>query len=343
MGAGAFFLPNRAALWAALAVAGVIWYCSHRTFFGFFGTVAGRVVILVTALLISAMSIVGDTWTAYLGVWTFWMVVVACLYGAFEYRRRRQWEESIEADAGLVFDAGTLTVGEYLERWLKDVEETVRRSTFERYGYAIRPHILPALGRGKLKELDPAHLRAFYRDRLDSGLSPATVHKLHVVLHKALKAAVADGLIPRNAAAGLKLPRIEREEVESLTEDQARLLLETVADAGDRLEALYVLALNTGMRQGELLALKWEDVDLERGILRVRRTLTQEGGTFVLGEPKTKGSRRTIRLTSGAVEALRSHRKRQLEERVWLGSLWQDNGLVFASETGTIINPPNPP
>lgn len=244
-----------------------------------------------------------------------------------------------DRDGGLIFDAGALTVGDYLERWLKDVEETVRRSTFEGYEYAVRPHIAPALGRLKLKDLTPAHLRSFYRDRLDSGRAPATVHKLHVVLHKSLKAAVADGLIPRNAAAGLKLPRITREEIDPLTEDQARLLLETVS--GDRLEALYVLALHTGMLQGELLALKWDDVDLERGVLRVRRTLTHADKAFVLGEPKTKNSRRTIRLTSGAVDALQAHLSHQLREIEEMGSLYQPGGLIFATETGTIINPSN--
>ena len=116
------------------------------------------------------------------------------------------------------------------------------------------PFCGPALARIKLKDLTPAQVRWFYRDRLDSGLAPATVHELHMVLHKALKAAVSDGLIPRNAAAGLKLPRITREEIDPLDAEGARRLLE--AARGDRLEALYVLALNTGMRQGELLALK---------------------------------------------------------------------------------------
>jgi integrase len=158
-------------------------------------------------------------------------------------------------------------------------------------------------------------------------------------MHKALKAAVSDSLIPRNAAAGLKLPKIVPEEIDPLASEEARQLLETAKETSDRLEALYVLALNTGMRQGELLALKWDDVDLERGVLRVRRTLTREGGSFALGEPKTKKSRRTIRLTAAAVEALRAHLSRQLAEMERMGSLYQPGGLVFATETGTIINP----
>jgi len=159
-------------------------------------------------------------------------------------------------------------------------------------------------------------------------------------LHKALKAAVADGLIPRNAAADLKLPRITREEIDPLSQEEARRLLE--AAAGDRLEALlYVLTLNTGMREGVLLALKWDDVDLERGVLRVRRTLTHADKAYVLGEPKTNKSRRTIRLTTSAVRSLRAHLSRQLEEMERMGSLYQPGGLIFATETGTIINPSN--
>ena len=253
--------------------------------------------------------------------------------------RRKLVKAMSDRDGGLVFNAGALTVGEYMDRWLTDVRDTVRQSTHERYEHAINPHITPALGRIKLKDLTSAQVRWFYRERLDSGLAPATVHKMHVVLHKALKAAVSDGLIPRNAAADLKLPRIIREEIDPLNQKEARRLLE--AAGGDRLEALYVLALNTGMRQGELLALKWEDVDLERSVLRVRRTLSRRDNAYGLGEPKTKKSRRTIRLTAGAVEALRAHLSRQLGEMERLGSLYQPGGLVFATTTGTIINPSN--
>ncbi len=152
-------------------------------------------------------------------------------------------------------------------------------------------------------------------------------------------ARVADGLIPRNPATGLKLPRIIREEIDPLTEEESRRLLEAVR--GERLEALYILALSTGMRQDELLALKWEDVDLEGGRLRVRRTLTHADKAFVLGEPKTKNSRRTIRLTKGTISALQAHLSRHLEEIEEMGSLYQPGGLIFATELGTIINPSN--
>src|SRR5215208_6066027 len=106
---------------------------------------------------------------------------------------------------GLVFDAGSLTVGEYLDRWLKDsVKGTVRTSTYEVHRHMIEPHIVPSLGRLKLKDLNPVHVRGFYREKLDSGLSAATVRKMHSVLRKALKQAVLDGLVPRNVCEAVK-------------------------------------------------------------------------------------------------------------------------------------------
>ena len=241
---------------------------------------------------------------------------------------------------GLVFDAGSLTIGAYLTRWLKDsVRGTVRVSTYEVHRHMIEPHIVPSLGRLKLKDLNPAHVRGFYREKLDSGLSGATVRKMHSVLRKALKQAVLDGLIPRNACEAVKPPKIERKEITPLDREQAKALLE--AASGDRLEALYVLAVHTGMREGELLGLKWEDADLERGVLRLRRALVREGGKIVLGDLKTAKSRRSVRLTRAAVEALRDHLSRQMEEMEQVGSLYQPGGLIFATESGTLINPSN--
>jgi integrase len=158
-------------------------------------------------------------------------------------------------------------------------------------------------------------VRSLYRKRLEAGLSARTVQYVHVTLHKALKQAVHDGLIPRNATEAVKPPQIQREEIRPLTpEQQAKILLETVRAQDDRLEALYVMAVTTGLRQGELLGLKWDDVDLEAGTLQVQRTLTTAKGGPVLSAPKTKGSRRTVKLSQTALGALRSHLERQLRE-----------------------------
>ncbi|MGH3085688.1 MAG: site-specific integrase [Rubrobacteraceae bacterium] len=245
-----------------------------------------------------------------------------------------------DREEGLVFDAGTLTVEEFLERWLSDcVRDTVKASTYSSYGQLISKHAVPVLGRIRLKTLTATHVRGLLREKLDAGLSPRTVQYLRFVLRKALDQAVIDNLIPRNPVAGVKSPQVRREEIKPLSPEQARLFLQTAAEAGDRLEALYAVAIHLGLRQGELLALKWEDVDLEAGTLQVRRSLAGSSeGRPVFTTPKTAKSRRQVRLTIGATEALKHHRKRQLEERMRVAGLWRDHGLVFTTETGTPID-----
>jgi integrase len=237
-----------------------------------------------------------------------------------------------DRDGGLVFDADNLKVEEYMARWLADsVRDTVRRSTFTRYEQNARLHIVPALGRTKLKNLTPAHVRGLYREKLDAGLSARSVQYVHATLHKALKQAVADGLIPSNVTEAVKAPRPVKKEIRPLNAEQARTLLDTAR--GDRLEALYVVAVTAGMREGELLGLKWEDLDLDAGKLAVRRSLsiTRDGPAYEL--PKNdKG--RSIKLTARAVEVLKRHKAAQNKERLSLGVLWQDNDLIFPGHAG---------
>jgi integrase len=239
-----------------------------------------------------------------------------------------------DAERGLVFEAGTVTVEEYLDRWLKDsVRGTVRRSTFAQYESVVNRHIAPTLGRLKLKALTPAHVRGLYRKKLDSGLAPRTVQYIHVTLHKALKQAVMDGLIPRNVTEAVKAPQTLKKEVKPLNPTEVKALLS--AASGDRLEAVYIVAIHTGLRRSELLGLKWTDVDLDAGTLSVQRSLDTNGS---FNPPKRNKSRRTVKLTGQAVEALKSHRARQNEERLRLGSLWEDRGLVFPNQIGKPMN-----
>jgi integrase len=241
-----------------------------------------------------------------------------------------------DREGGLIFDAEGLKLGEYLGRWLEDsVKGTVRNTTYERYEQITRTHIVPMLGAIKLKALTPTHVRGLYKEKL-SSLSPRTVQYIHVTLHKALKQAVSDGLIPRNATEAVKPPQVRREEIRPLTPEQVKMLLD--AASGDRLEALYVLAVHTGLRQGELLGLKWDDIDLQARTLQVRRALTTAKGGPRLAAPKTKGSRRRVSLTRVAAQAFKGHLERQLEEIDRADSLWQENGLVFASETGAPLD-----
>ncbi len=245
-------------------------------------------------------------------------------------------------DKGLVFDTKGLMVSEYLGRWLEDsVRGSVRESTYSRDKYLVDAHIRPALGRLKLKNLNAMHLQRLYREKLDSGLSGSTVLKIHHALHKALSEAARLRLIPHSPAADVKAPKASSKEMRPLSAPEAGRLLE--AARGDRLEAFYVLAIHTGMRRGELLGLKWEDVDLDTSTVRVRRTLTRTGNGrgLALGETKTGTGRRTIRMTPRAAEALKRHRVRQAEEKLAAGGVYEDRGLVFAGETGNLINPSN--
>jgi integrase len=239
---------------------------------------------------------------------------------------------------GLVVDGGNLRLFEYLERWLADsVRDTVRATTYENYSYLVRTYIVPSLGCVKLKALTPAHVQRFYREKLDSGLAPRTVQYLHTLLRKALKQAVKWGMVPRNVTDAVDAPRIAKKETKYFSFEQAKAFLKVASE--DRFWALYVLAISTGLRRGELLGLRWEDLDLERGVLRVRRSLTPDTKSY--NQPKSVKGRRSVRLTPGALEALKLHKINQDREKDCLGSLWQEQGLIFPSSVGTPFNPSN--
>jgi integrase len=188
---------------------------------------------------------------------------------------------------GIVYDDENMTVGEYLDVWLKSsVRGSVRQSTYDRDASLVNNHLRPALGGIKLKKLSAAHVQGFYRDRLDHGLSPSTVQKMHAILHKALSQASKWHMVPRNVTETVRPPRPAPKEMRPLTSEEARMLLQ--AARGDGLEALYVLAVTTGMRQGELLASRWQDVDMNNGTVSVRRTLTRSGGRYTLGSQRRR-------------------------------------------------------
>jgi len=224
----------------------------------------------------------------------------------------------------------------FLTEWLAVVKNTVAPGTFERYEQYIRVHAIPALGRIRLGRLTPQHFQRLYQDKLAAGLSPTTVSHLHTVLHGAFAEAVRWGLVPRNVVALVRPTQGARR-------DRRPHRRASPSAAGRRrrqsVEALFVLALKTGMRRGELLALRWDDVDLDKGMLQVHGTLrrTREGLTF--GTPKTAASRRKVVLSPTSMAAVRRHQVRQDEERRTAGDLWQDFGLVFPNTVGRPMEP----
>jgi integrase len=266
-----------------------------------------------------------------------WMARVMLADGtrkAFYAKTRQEVAQLLKAalrdlDSGLPLVGERETVGSYLESWLQATEHSVRPRTWKRRGEFVRLHIVPALGKVALAKLTALQVQALYAQKLHEGLSSTTVHHLHTVFHRALKAALRLGLLQRNVLEMLDPPRITHHEMATLSADQARRLL--IAARGDRFEALYVLALSTGMRQGELLALKWQDVELEAATLRVRATLQYTPAGFVFAEPKTAKSRRIVALPKTAVDALRRRRAQQATERTGAGD---DLNLVFPNTAG---------
>jgi len=248
------------------------------------------------------------------------------IYGKDETEVANRVAEAIKnRDAGI--DSENMTVDGYLDKWLSATKDTVRIGTWRRYEQVSRLHIKPTLGRIRLDKLNALQLQTVYRDRLDAGMSPRMVRYVHITISKALKDAVRWRLIPYSVADAVRPPRQTKPEITPLTAEQVKMLL--AAARGDRLEALYVLAVTTGMRIGEIFGLKWSDVDLEAGILRVRRTVAADG---TVNPPKTASGRRTVRLSTLAVRALSEHPRVAVEGQ----PQW-----IFSSGAGTPINPSN--
>ena len=232
------------------------------------------------------------------------------------------------------------TLEKFLQSWLETVKHTIKPSTWQRYEDYVRLHTIPVLGKYQLTKLLPQQIQALYNQKLKEGLSPTTVHHLHAMLHRALNSAMRLGLLQRNITDMVEAPRMAVYKYVTLTAEQARSFLASAS--GERLEALYVLAIATGMREGELLALRWADIDFEYATLHVRSTLHYLHGEFSFSEPKTAFSRRQIALPQIVIQALKRHRHLLDEEKAVLGEAWDTtHDLVFPNTVGKPINPSN--
>jgi integrase len=248
-----------------------------------------------------------------------------------EAAARRLREALGNRDRGLPVTPARETVATYLDTWLKGAQATLRPGTFAGYQQMVRQHLAPRLGFVALARLQPHDIARIYQELLESGRSPKTVRNIHGVLHRALEQALRWRLIPVNVADLVDAPRVTRREMQALDNDEVRRVLDTAH--GDDLEALWVLALTAGLRQGELLALRWPDVDLDDGTLRVVASLTRITGQGTrLVEPKTPRSRRQVALSGRAVDVLREHRQRQREAALAGGRSYDRRGHVFARE-----------
>lgn len=254
------------------------------------------------------------------------------------------------AAKGTYIDPSKATLGEFLGRWERDwAAMNVSPKTLERYRELLKVHICPHLGALPVQKLQPAHLAELYGKLLREGrqargeeavvgLSPRTVGHVHRVLHKALNVAVEWGVVHRNVASATTPPKVVDAEMEILSEDQARLILQELR--GRALYMIALLGLTTGMRRGELLALRWRDVDFDGGKLRIEQSLEQTKSGLRFKEPKTRHGRRSVGLAASVVAELRTHWKEQLELRLRLGmGKIPDDGLVLGRWDGKPRSP----
>ena len=236
---------------------------------------------------------------------------------------------------------GRETVGQFLERWLKDCAKLrLRPRTFEGYEQIVEQHLKPMIGTVELQKLMPHHVQRLLTEKTKVGLSPRRVGYIRAVLRTALNQALKWQLVAWDVATLVDVPRAQRYEPQVLTPDQARSLLEAANE--HRVGAVFSVALAVGLRLGEALGLAWENVDLDKGTLTVRQALQRiTGRGLQLVEPKSKRSLRTIALPDATVSALKRHRARQNRERLVAGGKWSDSGLVFTSTLGTPLDDSN--
>jgi integrase len=243
-------------------------------------------------------------------------------------------------DDGINLGAPRQTVGEFLERWLEDVvRPQCAPKTYYQYRDLMRSHVIPDLGVVPLEKLNAQQVTVLLRKKTESRLSPTTVRHIRSVLRNALNRAVRWSLIARNPVSLTDPPRQDRRRVVPLSPEEAQAVLG--AARGHRLEALVTVGLFLGLRQGEILGLRWADVDLDAGTLRVVQALQRIDGKLTTKAPKTEKSRRRLTLPPSVVAALRAHRDRQAFERQTAGVYWHETGFVFTTTIGTPLDPRN--
>lgn len=259
---------------------------------------------------------------------------------------KRLAELLYQLDTGTFVKPGKTTLGQYLEGWLKDYAwPNLAGRTAEGYEYIIRRHIIPNLGNVALTQLKPEHLQSYYSERLaggrydgKGGLSPRSVRHHHMVLHCALQIAVKWGLLYRNPADAVSPPKASITKIDTWNEDDIRQFLSATRDSP--YYPIFYLALFTGMRRSELLALRWQDVDLLFSQLSVSRSLHHlKTGEMVFRQPKSAKGNRTVALPPSATLMLKEYRQKRCLEMAMLGKVLSEDDLVFSHADGSPLLP----
>ena len=242
-----------------------------------------------------------------------------------------------EIQQGLVFIGAKIQFSKFLDDWLVVVENSVRPNTYIQYSQIVHQHIVPVLGKILLKDLRPDHVQKLYTVKLKNGISARTTQLIHAVIHRALNHALKQGLVARNVSDAVTRPKVPRKEMKTLDDYQVRQLLQAAEET--RMQTLFWIAVSTGLRKGEILGLKWSDLDWNNGRLQIQRQVQRiKGVGLVLCEPKSASGRRVIILGEKTLDRLRKHKEEQYRERNRAGDMWKENDLIFPSPNGTILD-----
>lgn len=270
------------------------------------------------------------------------------LYAATEAKAWEKLDKALqEQKQGILATGPKRKLGDHLTWWLDEVhQQKIRHTTYARYRFALDKHIVPELGNIPLHKLTAQMIQSLYNSKAKEGQSPSSIQSMHNVLHKGLSYAVQARLIPYNPSDNVSLPRQIKRKVKPLTLEQAKLLIQVAQ--GSHLEMLIMLALITGMRHGELITLRWEDIDLEKGTIYVHRTGGYQSkkyrgiSGFLEGEPKTEAGERIIPISKKLCEELKQYRSRQNEKRSKAGTAWKELNLVCPnSRNGNFLDHTN--
>jgi integrase len=270
-------------------------------------------------------------------------------YGKTRKEVQQKMEEAkAQISTGTFITNNKLTLGEWMDNWLNIYpKHNVRIGTWESYETYIRVHIKPTLGNIPLKDLRPMHLQRLYNEKLISGrvktggkLSPKTVGYIHVVIHMALEQAVRENLVNNNVARLVKKPKQTKHEIYPLTVEQMKAFLD--ATKSHRFYVPFLLECHSGLRRGELLGIRWQDINFETKAISVNQSLirTRQKG-LVMSDPKTEKSKRTIPIADEVIEALKGHKAIQNQHKLLAGRGYNNADLVFCSNIGNPIDPRN--
>jgi integrase len=247
-------------------------------------------------------------------------------------KEANQWRHKKveQMQQGLQVAGSKVPLSKFLDEWLIVKKTSIRPNTYLQYSQIVHQHINPTLGEIKLRDLKTHHVQNLYTKKLAEGISPRTTRLIHSVLHNGLNHALKIGLVVRNVSDMTTLPKVQRKELKTLDDYQVRQLLQ--AAEGTRMRVLFRIAVTTGLRQGEILGLKWSDLDWQTGRLQIQRQVQRRKGEgLVFCEPKSASGRRVVSLGEKTVDILREHREKQYKERVLAGDKSKSCSRAFGT------------